>query len=60
MTTYNWDLIERLLHEVQHGESSFTPARTLSSTQQRRRQKASRPRTWITSKRWPASMKSCC
>jgi len=25
MTTYNWDLIERLLHEVQHGEASFTP-----------------------------------
>ena len=25
MTTYNWDLIERLLHEVQNGASSFTP-----------------------------------
>ncbi|MDZ5434126.1 transcriptional regulator [Pseudomonas fluorescens] len=25
MTTYNWDLIERLLHEVQRGEASFTP-----------------------------------
>jgi hypothetical protein len=25
MTTYNWDLIERLLHEVQKGDSSFTP-----------------------------------
>ncbi|MFJ7282260.1 transcriptional regulator [Pseudomonas sp. NPDC099000] len=25
MTTYNWDLIERLLHEVQHGEGSYTP-----------------------------------
>ncbi|MDQ3204127.1 MAG: transcriptional regulator, partial [Pseudomonadota bacterium] len=25
MTTYNWDLIERLLHEVQNGEPSFTP-----------------------------------
>lgn len=25
MTTYNWDLIEHLLHEVQHGEASFTP-----------------------------------
>ena len=25
MTTYNWDLIERLLHEVQNGEASFTP-----------------------------------
>src|SRR5690606_5882659 len=25
MTTYNWDLIERLLHEVQNGAASFTP-----------------------------------
>jgi len=25
MTTYNWDLIERLLHEVQKEEPSFTP-----------------------------------
>lgn len=25
MTTYNWDLIERLLHEVQNGEGSFAP-----------------------------------
>ena len=25
MTTYNWDLIERLLHEVQNGEGSFVP-----------------------------------
>ncbi len=26
MTTYNWDLIERLLHEVQNGAGhSFTP-----------------------------------
>ncbi|WCM52856.1 transcriptional regulator [Pseudomonas sp. WJP1] len=25
MTTYNWDLIEHLLHEVQNGASSFTP-----------------------------------
>src|SRR3989344_4025320 len=25
MMTYNWDLIERLLHEVQNGEASFTP-----------------------------------
>ena len=25
MTTYNWDLIERLLHEVQNGAPSFTP-----------------------------------
>ncbi|MFL1513499.1 MULTISPECIES: transcriptional regulator [Pseudomonas] len=25
MTTYNWDLIERLLHEVQHADSSFAP-----------------------------------
>ncbi|WP_433739297.1 transcriptional regulator [Pseudomonas putida] len=25
MTTYNWDLIERLLHEVQRGEARFTP-----------------------------------
>ncbi|TBN36746.1 transcriptional regulator [Pseudomonas sp. BGI-2] len=25
MTTYNWDLIERLLHEVQNGEASYTP-----------------------------------
>ncbi len=26
MTTYNWDLIERLLHEVQNGEGKpFTP-----------------------------------
>jgi len=26
MTTYNWDLIERLLHEVQNGaDQSFTP-----------------------------------
>lgn len=25
MTTYNWDLIERLLHEVQNGEASFKP-----------------------------------
>jgi hypothetical protein len=25
MTTYNWDLIERLLHEVQKGAPSFTP-----------------------------------
>lgn len=28
MTTYNWDLIERLLHEVQNGAGhSFTPRR---------------------------------
>jgi hypothetical protein len=25
MTTYNWDLIERLLHEVQNGAASYTP-----------------------------------
>ena len=25
MTTYNWDLIERLLHEVQNGEGNFAP-----------------------------------
>jgi len=25
MTTYNWDLIERVLHEVQKGDPSFTP-----------------------------------
>ena len=26
MTTYNWDLIEKLLHEVQNGAGhSFTP-----------------------------------
>lgn len=25
MTTYNWDLIERLLHKVQEGEGSYTP-----------------------------------
>ncbi|WP_300626985.1 transcriptional regulator [Pseudomonas sp.] len=25
MTKYNWDLIERLLHEVQNGEGSFAP-----------------------------------
>ncbi|WP_449441077.1 transcriptional regulator [Pseudomonas migulae] len=25
MTTYNWDLIERLLHEVQNAAPSFTP-----------------------------------
>lgn len=25
MSTYNWDLIERLLHEVQNGEGSFAP-----------------------------------
>ena len=25
MPTYNWDLIERLLHEVQNGEGSFAP-----------------------------------
>ena len=25
MTTYNWDLIERLLHEVHNGEGSFAP-----------------------------------
>jgi len=25
MTTYDWDLIERLLHEVQNGGSSFAP-----------------------------------
>ena len=25
MTTYNWDLMERLLHEVLNGASSFTP-----------------------------------
>jgi hypothetical protein len=25
MTTYNWDLIERLLHEVQKGAASYTP-----------------------------------
>ena len=25
MTTYNWDLIERLLHEVQNGKGSFAP-----------------------------------
>ena len=25
MTTYNWDLIERLLHEVQNGAGSFAP-----------------------------------
>lgn len=25
MTTYNWDLIERSLHEVQNGEGSFAP-----------------------------------
>ncbi|AZF59446.1 transcriptional regulator [Pseudomonas sp. R11-23-07] len=25
MTTYNWDLIERLLYEVQNGEGSFAP-----------------------------------
>ena len=25
MTTYNWELIERLLHEVQNGEGSFAP-----------------------------------
>ena len=25
MTAYNWDLIERLLHEVQNGEGSFAP-----------------------------------
>ncbi|MFO2464755.1 transcriptional regulator [Pseudomonas sp. 15FMM2] len=27
MTTYDWDLIERLLHEVQNGEGSFAPRR---------------------------------
>ncbi len=25
MTTYNWDLIERLLHEVQNNKGSFAP-----------------------------------
>ena len=25
MTTYNWDLIEKLLHEVQNGAPSFKP-----------------------------------
>ncbi|CAN7640759.1 transcriptional regulator [Pseudomonas sp. PSB11] len=25
MMTYNWDLIERLLHEVQNGQVSFAP-----------------------------------
>ena len=25
MTTYDWDLIERLLHEVQNGGASFAP-----------------------------------
>ena len=25
MKAYNWDLIERLLHEVQNGEGSFAP-----------------------------------
>ncbi|NUU36407.1 transcriptional regulator [Pseudomonas sp. C2B4] len=25
MTTYNWDLIEHLLHEVQNGAAHFTP-----------------------------------
>jgi len=25
MTTYDWDLIERLLHEVQNGGANFAP-----------------------------------
>lgn len=48
MTTYNWDLIERLLHEVQNGAGSFTPGPTPSSTRRKKHRKASRLKTWTT------------
>ncbi len=44
MTTYNWDLIERLLHEVQNERRSQLCSSGLCgrSTRRRKRQKASR------------------
>ncbi len=50
MTTYNWDLIERLLHEVQNGAGhSFTPAALRRAVcGGKKPTRASHLRTWIT------------
>lgn len=48
MTTYNWDLIERLLHEVQNGAGhSFTPRPYAGSTRRRKQLRAKKSRTSI-------------
>jgi hypothetical protein len=49
MTTYNWDLIERLLHEVQNSAGeSFTPRKYAEDYAARKPVRASRSRIWIT------------
>jgi hypothetical protein len=48
MTTYNWDLIERLLHEVQNSAGSFAPRKYAEDYAARKPVRASRSRIWIT------------
>jgi hypothetical protein len=60
MTTYNWDLIERLLHEVQNGEGSFAPRKYAEQEAAEKATVGEAIGNLDALKKLPPTMRRCC